>query len=492
MGEVAIRGPSFRSTLVVSVAFAVFAALLVIPYPFAGDQALFAVFARMMQGGAVLYADVWDVKQPGIFWFFQAAGSWAGVNEIAVHTVEALYWIGASVLVALSLRGYLRSPWVAGMFPLLAAGFYFIAASPRHLTQVEPLISMLVVGVLMLLSPHLRDRRAAPLIAGLIAGVVASFKLLAFASPVLIAAVSCIHRARTGEDWRVLMRSLVVPFTLGATIPILALGLWVVSNGLTDVVWFTWFEYPLQVLEVFERSTATLFRATVRFTGALAPVIALAAFRLVNRVERGRNLSVLAAAAVASGLVLILIQTWWTYFFFLLIGPLAVLAVQGIDDLLERRRHVLPAFAVVLALAVPAMYLIGSKSIAAVELIQSQDLEGFRSQQGEYLHALNAVQAVEIGPGTPIYVLGNPLIIFLSGAEQSIPVNGWSPEAWTPDLWRQVARDLERGDTKMLYVSDELLELIRSTVPWFEDQIMAEYELEVQLADGMWFSRLEE
>jgi hypothetical protein len=42
--------------------------------PLDGDQALFLYTAQSIDAGGVLYVDVWDLKQPGIFWFYGAAG----------------------------------------------------------------------------------------------------------------------------------------------------------------------------------------------------------------------------------------------------------------------------------------------------------------------------------------------------------------------------------------------------------------------------------
>ena len=40
-----------------------------LPYPFAGDQALFLLGAAALDRGEVLYVDFWDIKQPGIYFF---------------------------------------------------------------------------------------------------------------------------------------------------------------------------------------------------------------------------------------------------------------------------------------------------------------------------------------------------------------------------------------------------------------------------------------
>lgn len=64
---------------------------------FNGDQALFVVYAEQINHGALLYRDVWDLKQPGVFLFYLFAGKIFGFTEIGVHLFELLYWLVFSV-----------------------------------------------------------------------------------------------------------------------------------------------------------------------------------------------------------------------------------------------------------------------------------------------------------------------------------------------------------------------------------------------------------
>jgi hypothetical protein len=60
--------PSFARWLLVSVGVALPAAVLIVPYPFMGDQSLFAVFGRMMSDGFVLVGrtehGMWLTRRP--------------------------------------------------------------------------------------------------------------------------------------------------------------------------------------------------------------------------------------------------------------------------------------------------------------------------------------------------------------------------------------------------------------------------------------------
>ena len=56
--------------------------LLYLPFPLAGDTAMFVYAARELSEGARLYVDFWDMKQPGIYWFYQAGGEIFGFDSI--------------------------------------------------------------------------------------------------------------------------------------------------------------------------------------------------------------------------------------------------------------------------------------------------------------------------------------------------------------------------------------------------------------------------
>lgn len=49
--------------------------------PFRGDQALFTEDARRLHDGTVLYRDVWEVTNPGVFRLYEAAGTGFGFTE---------------------------------------------------------------------------------------------------------------------------------------------------------------------------------------------------------------------------------------------------------------------------------------------------------------------------------------------------------------------------------------------------------------------------
>ena len=54
-------------SVIVALVSVVLLALTRLPEPFAWDQTMFMLGARVLDHGGVLYRDYWDPKQPGLF-----------------------------------------------------------------------------------------------------------------------------------------------------------------------------------------------------------------------------------------------------------------------------------------------------------------------------------------------------------------------------------------------------------------------------------------
>jgi hypothetical protein len=72
--------------------------------PFWADQGLFTLYGRELTHRAVLYRDVFDVKQPGIFVFYAIGGRLFGLTEVGIHLFELAYWLAISVFALVALR----------------------------------------------------------------------------------------------------------------------------------------------------------------------------------------------------------------------------------------------------------------------------------------------------------------------------------------------------------------------------------------------------
>jgi len=83
--------------------------------PFGSDQALFTLYGRQLAHGAVLYRDLFDMKQPGIFLFYTSAEVLFGFTEVGIHLFELAYWFAFSLFALVAVRPYFTTrcgqPW---------------------------------------------------------------------------------------------------------------------------------------------------------------------------------------------------------------------------------------------------------------------------------------------------------------------------------------------------------------------------------------------
>jgi hypothetical protein len=156
----------------------VLAGTLCLPRPFGFDQALFGVFGRQLTRGAVLYRDIFDIKQPGIFVFYAAGGSLFGFTEVGIHAFELAYWIAFSVFSSLALRAYFTTDWAARFVPALTVVVYYLYATV-DLTQIEVVVAFAILLAWWLIDraePGTRAGLKRFAVAGIAAAVVTSFK----------------------------------------------------------------------------------------------------------------------------------------------------------------------------------------------------------------------------------------------------------------------------------------------------------------------------
>src|SRR5688500_7224186 len=92
------------------------------PLPLRGDQGLYLYGAKELADGAVLYKDFWDLKAPGVYFFYLLAGSLFGFSVAGLHVLEAV-WLGVAAWFAFRIARVATSTrWVAPLAPFLTVG----------------------------------------------------------------------------------------------------------------------------------------------------------------------------------------------------------------------------------------------------------------------------------------------------------------------------------------------------------------------------------
>src|SRR6266511_1054459 len=110
--------------------------------PLHRDGATFLWLASQLDRGAVLYVDVWDVKQPGIFIFDYLAGKLFGFTAEGVHLFELLWQLAFAVIVMIALRPALGHRWLAAVAPTAFLAGYYVFCEAHQQTQLEILVGL--------------------------------------------------------------------------------------------------------------------------------------------------------------------------------------------------------------------------------------------------------------------------------------------------------------------------------------------------------------
>lgn len=455
-----------------------------LPYPLDGDQALFLVYARQMAEGGRLYLDLWDTKQPGIFWFYGLAGRLFGHDGVGVHLLELLWLAAAAVLLRWAARWQLRHALAVELVPLLTVGLYYATASAWFMTQVEILVTLPLAAV-MLAGLGVTHRPAlAPLlhaVAGLGLCVVAVFKLVLLPVPLALWAVSTALALR-GSPRRVrAMASAGLWLGLGAALPLAATAAWLVAQGSWDAFAWTSFVFPgLALQEAQPKTLRDGLRGALWFIAEAVPVALLwaVAWRRPGRPAL-RPIEWQCLAWLASGLLVIAAQrlSWWSYHHLLVLAPLGLLAACAIDRLLAgrtvdgRRAAVgFVALALLVMFALPARHTVatlrGVRAAMAAEPGQGLDAFRERIRPGHRQRLADAAFLREPAAGrSPVYVFGDPNWMLAAGRGQALAINGWSWEVMPRRLWVDFEQQFRARPPAWVYLHPASALLMQERAP---------------------------
>jgi hypothetical protein len=479
--------------------------------PFRGDQALFAADAERMHAGAVLYHDLWEVTNPGVFWFYEAAGTGFGFREDGVHLFEWLYWVLFVQVVSFAVKRAHQLPrWPLAPAVLVGGVYYLTSCSdPSHLTKAEGLVAFPLFLTAWLACRAVNGPRVSGILllaAGMAGGAAVLFKL-AFAPCVaaawLPAAVVCVRRREWG-------RPFALP--LGMAVVLAAAVGYFASHGAVEDAFRSLFVTPRQVLAVAEPAGFDRLANSVRWlVETYSPVLAAAVLGTLVTLRRRLDPFVIAVGLVcvaAGPVVLVQRWSWWSYHFLLIAVPVSVLAAYtwpvvliAVTERLARpltRREKWVGAAAGVMLFLPAL---GHGANAYRRLfhhhlgITPDDRAAARTEAGRaYADALAETGWLH-GPGArpgPIFVAGDPLFHTLSGRPMCTAIHGWSLELLTPQLWDQLLAELKATRPVYVYVHAHMYhydQLIDARCPEFRAWLTAEYREVRRSPAGSWFER---
>jgi hypothetical protein len=308
--------------------------------PFWGDQSVFAVYARQLTQGAVLYRDLYDIKQPGIFLFYAAGGWLFGFTEIGIHLFELIYWLTFSAFALVALRPYFRARWAAPLVPVFTVVTYYLYAGLLDLTQIEILVAFPLLVAWWLIDraePRARQGVRRYAAAGLAAAVVVLLKYLYLLIILAFLGYAVLRARRRGIPFSDIVRGLGA-FLVALVVPMLIVIGYFAVQGQLGRIWWAYFEMAPAAHLTTPRPLEYLIVGARRFLIGHAPFLILAALGCVHalrkRAERELDLVVgMILWGAVGAFAFIALQGWPEYKWTLFTVPLGILAVIGLEAL---------------------------------------------------------------------------------------------------------------------------------------------------------------
>lgn len=502
-------------------ALAAAAGLVNLYRPLYGDSALFLLTAEGMSRGHVLYVDVWDNKQPGIFAFCYVAGRLFGFTEPGLRLFELCWMLAFSALLCAALRPCLRWRWLSGVAPLAFVSTYYFQTEPQHLLQVEGLVALPIFASAWLLARDWQSvggRSVGYLLAGIAAATAVVFKLalaLLFVAFVLLATVEQLRRCRPARPAAFVAR-LWVSFTAGVGVALGAVvgGFWI-AGALPQLLWTT-FAYPELAAGEMARGLIEvapvhrLVSAFAWYAAVFAPWLPFAAVAAAHGFRRGEPALIrLMLLWLIVGVAIIIAQrfSWWPYHMMLLFAPMAVIAARGVDIaaawLLSSRGLSLPGWqgpaAAAVFLVLPALSAVavpvGDRISSVLPVLAGGDdrasrVATYQMQHSEIYRRLAPVAEVVRAPDSlpgDIYVFGDPLIYLFSGRHQALPVHGWSWQMFVEPQWQRLPEDLLSRRPVYVFITPFFDGLIAQRNPRVLEVIKANYVVHQRSDEGTWY-----
>jgi len=487
--------------------------------PFTYDQALFAMGGHRILHGELLYRDIWDTKQPGIFWFFALGIRLFGYSEEGVHLLELVWFTAFAAVLMTSLRRAFDHRWGPAAAALLVVGFYWAITGDWHQTQPEGLVGF-PLFVALWFAHEAAHAEGGPwrrwLIAGIGGGVVGVFKLLLVALPAVFWLVLLVERLADPRPQK--MRDVgraIGALALGFAIPIGLMLAALAAQGLLADAWYTWVVFPARVTsQIHTLPFKALAESFHWFFERWSAVLALGLIGAWTSL-RGRQASLarLLLLWLVVGFVLILVQKFsgWEYHLMLFLVPLGLLAARGVDALWRPLSEMRPPGApaerrLLLLLATCAVFAnpLSGVLVKTAELLKDRFVTtpAMRTRHmlrvsqggGYYRFTLESdfLHSPAARPGR-IYVIGNPLVCWLGGRDSSVPrFGGILFEYTTADEWTDTVKRLEATRTPYVFVESPHLDQLVAWRPRSSpilDELAAHYRVMRASRYGTWFER---
>lgn len=486
--------------------------LISLPHPFGMDQALFRMGGEIWASGGVYYRDFWDIKPPGIYFFYAFAGTVFSFDEIGIHAFELIWSMTFAGLLLVSTRYRFRSVLAWAFVPVSTTAFYYVIADTWHLTQLEWLVCLPMFVCLVCVNPGTRGNlQNWPhfFAAGISAGCVAMFKPIYGLIPAGMWCVSVLFASQSaGKSIRTSIVKSGVAFSAGVLVPLLISACYFHWHGILGTALKTLFIFPTQILLRKTGGYGDLLRGWKWFAMVAGPLVAISIPESIRQFRRGTDAFSLNLVLWAIlGLVLILAQRmWWEYHYLLLLPPLSLLGLQALDTLMMRsgdievcsrcvpERRLLFLGLCALFFQHPVQISLRTAALSKHNFATSEQNRRYyqSSQNPEYRYAQEAADFLSQSKarnGT-IQVFGNPLIYRFSNRLPTIPEQTAAIKVYNSAQWFSMVTKLRQYEPVYIFIDrikqHQLLKIDSGLVELLADQ----YEKIHEDQNGTWYELL--
>ena len=289
-----------------------------LPIPFGGDQGLNLLIGQVIAEGGAPYRDVWDLKHPGIFFFFAAGGRLFGFDEFGLHVFELIWMLTLALLVRVAAGPWLEDRTSASLSPLLTVGLYYAIARDLHLTQTESVVGLPLLVSLWCAVEAVRARRRTKswlFASGVAGGVAMVFKFPYVAIPIAfwLLTIRELRFQRNETLWRA--ASFVAPWAIaGALVPLLGTLIYLLGKGLWPEAYWSFVTHPADAAaQTRDRAPTSVLRRPVLDCVVVA-CAGPGSFRHGRGAPETRGSDGCGAVRLAyAGIMLIVMQliSWW-------------------------------------------------------------------------------------------------------------------------------------------------------------------------------------
>lgn len=481
---------------------------------------MFLVYSQKIENGAILYRDIWDIKQPAIFIFYLVAGKFFDYNEAGIHLFEIIYWLSLALIMIIGLRNYFNKMLFAVLVPLFTIGIYYSVSGSWHLTQTEGLVCFPLFMTLWFCQKFLENpnRKSLVFLSGICGGIVVLFKLLFIIILFLFWFAFLVYCYflffKTDKRQRLIINGLIA---LGFLTPIVLVILYFAYNDSLSILFYTTFVYPYKAaVSVTDGDRSQVFRdGIVWFFKSYFPVLALTIIFLILKLKsffterlKGRRFNLDPQSFlllgltmwIFSGFAVILIQpfSWWEYHYSLLMLPLGIIAVKGLDNLFEKVKTTsdllwkTPLLLIIMFLFIPTarrlIHKINQYNQPIVVKVGQKELKvtGDNLENYNLIAAETAFLTAE-NKRSGIFVISDPLYYYLSNSTPAISSNGWMPNLFTDVEWRKLNYEMQAQKPGYVFVEKSLIQLIQEKNPAFLNTFYHNYSIYASSDKGLVF-----